>query len=824
MSGDKGSRTTRSSSRTSMTEKDGNQLFLMPSPAQAEGAEALKAATKQPQHRLALLERHTTVSPTSVPAVRPKVVTSTPSISIQPTVDLAKYEMENYKPEEVEPHDKDVLCGRGGLTNYHPGNAWYRNMVRANRSLYKASPKHSKILVAKSICGHVLAQGSRFLECDKRTGSWFTISYKRAVDKTSQALREKDRYSDEPEPEINPIFASRAKGPFSIITHPPPDSNAPPRFIEDLKKRQSMEKGPAEDDDFATHARKEASEKKKPKQSPAQTDRVKLNKQSQQGKRSNESSNADNTTVPPESTVDAAVSVMASRMGAANGIANPAPANNVEVELATAHPSLNQDQAAAYALAHNVMQQNLQQAMPDRDRIVQVANLFWQRASNAKRLKPNPSDLSSMYAANPSIANFTILQQQNAALQSQNVALQNAALQKFSQQSSPQIVSTKMDDSTTKQLDTSATPKNPVTPSQFKQFLQEKATPSAKATETDDQFADSQEDQFADPEDEDEQPPLTSAPGSVPEQSQATTNADNEIEKARVKSECNKVSGPSEKLKGSIVDHEDEATAAMAMVQFAAATTKNDTAEAVVSTPSVATVDICSVVKPASQVNDKTVGDSTLKFGPICRVCKTSIMFRGHVPNPSIMNPELIWVDHGAPVAPAAMRHIVDMVHGHCRAHHPHWPLWNVLIPVSLDIPTAMNVFHRSLAASAAALPHTLGDTYDSVHELCYRIGHRIGLAKGWVWWFPWQAANQSTANYLALCATSKSTSTKLLVGYERTFIQAICENWEKLATMTHQERLDIYNNFFSVPFCIETLRVKGDLFPPANPIGKKLP
>jgi len=108
-------------------------------------------------------------------------------------------EQEHTPAEHVlHPHDHDVLCGRGGLTNHHPGNSWYRRLVRSNRSLYKKSPKHTKLLVSKAIVHHVLSQNppGRFLECHKTNGLWYPVPYKRAVDKTSQALRERDRDDD----------------------------------------------------------------------------------------------------------------------------------------------------------------------------------------------------------------------------------------------------------------------------------------------------------------------------------------------------------------------------------------------------------------------------------------------------------------------------------------------------------------------------------------------------------------------------------------------------------------------------------------------------
>ena len=84
------------------------------------------------------------------------------------------------------------------MSNHHPGNEWYRRLIRSNRNLYRACPKHTKLLVAKAIVQAVQEQNGRFLERNIQTGMWYTIPYKRAVDKTSQGLREKDRENEGP--------------------------------------------------------------------------------------------------------------------------------------------------------------------------------------------------------------------------------------------------------------------------------------------------------------------------------------------------------------------------------------------------------------------------------------------------------------------------------------------------------------------------------------------------------------------------------------------------------------------------------------------------
>ena len=96
----------------------------------------------------------------------------------------------------VKTGSQDVLCGRGGLTNQHAGNEWFRRLVKSNRPLYRSCPKHTKILVAKAIVQAVQQQDppGRFLEvADKEAKTWKQIPYKRCVDKTSQALREREQ-------------------------------------------------------------------------------------------------------------------------------------------------------------------------------------------------------------------------------------------------------------------------------------------------------------------------------------------------------------------------------------------------------------------------------------------------------------------------------------------------------------------------------------------------------------------------------------------------------------------------------------------------------
>ncbi|KAL3822591.1 hypothetical protein ACHAXA_011510 [Cyclostephanos tholiformis] len=97
------------------------------------------------------------------------------------------------------PHPTDVLCGRGGRINSHPGNVRFRSLVEMNRRRYLdvMTRKAEKARIAASIVACVRAHGGgggggggRFLKEDAASGTWIEIGDERAIKKTGQALRE----------------------------------------------------------------------------------------------------------------------------------------------------------------------------------------------------------------------------------------------------------------------------------------------------------------------------------------------------------------------------------------------------------------------------------------------------------------------------------------------------------------------------------------------------------------------------------------------------------------------------------------------------------
>jgi len=89
-----------------------------------------------------------------------------------------------------DPLDTDVLCGRDAYVQRHIGNLNYRKLVNSNKEAYIACQKTDKLKISRSIVAAIRGQQGRFLEKNKVDGTWYDIGDKKAIEKTSQALRE----------------------------------------------------------------------------------------------------------------------------------------------------------------------------------------------------------------------------------------------------------------------------------------------------------------------------------------------------------------------------------------------------------------------------------------------------------------------------------------------------------------------------------------------------------------------------------------------------------------------------------------------------------
>eukprot|EP00978_Attheya_sp_CCMP212_P008904 scaffold21003_cov59-Attheya_sp.AAC.2 len=151
-------------------------------------------------------------SPPCKPSLNNEVVTRTPT-NQTPKSDLKKGEFRSVSPlndairtgqdtnivleEQVSP--TDVLCGRGGGTNNHAGNKYFRILVSRYRPDYVIAKKAQKSQIARRIVEEIRSRaaenpcggrGGRFLKRNIGSNTWYDIGNKRATEKTSQALRE----------------------------------------------------------------------------------------------------------------------------------------------------------------------------------------------------------------------------------------------------------------------------------------------------------------------------------------------------------------------------------------------------------------------------------------------------------------------------------------------------------------------------------------------------------------------------------------------------------------------------------------------------------
>lgn len=111
---------------------------------------------------------------------------STRSTNVQAKV--AKPMQSQSLKQEITITPNDVLLGRGGGTNRHNGNIYYRNLVSRKQPAYVQAKKMDKSVIAKSIVANIRERNGRFLKND--AGSWVDVGDRRATEKTSQALRE----------------------------------------------------------------------------------------------------------------------------------------------------------------------------------------------------------------------------------------------------------------------------------------------------------------------------------------------------------------------------------------------------------------------------------------------------------------------------------------------------------------------------------------------------------------------------------------------------------------------------------------------------------
>jgi len=91
------------------------------------------------------------------------------------------------------PHANDVLYGRGGGTNHHPGNRRYRALVKAKQLCYNNAIRPERGSVAHQIVKDwrtTQRPPGRFLRLNQKSGMWDDVGDAMAREKTAQLFRE----------------------------------------------------------------------------------------------------------------------------------------------------------------------------------------------------------------------------------------------------------------------------------------------------------------------------------------------------------------------------------------------------------------------------------------------------------------------------------------------------------------------------------------------------------------------------------------------------------------------------------------------------------
>jgi hypothetical protein len=144
-------------------------------------------STPQGKKKIASKEAAVDNSPTRKEEEESNVVTKerkTPGVSVRMTL----------LPEDFEPGEHDVLCGRGGICKNWSGNVSYRRLVRSKLQEYSlADTKHLKGVILDSIVKEVRKKSGRgggFIKKDDATNRWCEVGDFLAREKTSQCFRD----------------------------------------------------------------------------------------------------------------------------------------------------------------------------------------------------------------------------------------------------------------------------------------------------------------------------------------------------------------------------------------------------------------------------------------------------------------------------------------------------------------------------------------------------------------------------------------------------------------------------------------------------------
>jgi hypothetical protein len=105
---------------------------------------------------------------------------------------MGRYQSNKTPETEDDAFVRDVIMGRGKRVSEWPGNVFFRQVVNKHRQVYAEAHRSKKVDVAIAVIAEVHKNRGRFMAED-HNGAWVEIEHARAVEKSCQALREKEK-------------------------------------------------------------------------------------------------------------------------------------------------------------------------------------------------------------------------------------------------------------------------------------------------------------------------------------------------------------------------------------------------------------------------------------------------------------------------------------------------------------------------------------------------------------------------------------------------------------------------------------------------------
>ncbi|KAL3943848.1 MAG: hypothetical protein SGBAC_002099 [Bacillariaceae sp.] len=117
-----------------------------------------------------------------------------------------------------EPHENDVLMGRGGKNNQHVGNEQLRTFARGRSTNYQNASKKGKSSISRELVRIVrdLQPPGRFLRKNPETNKWEDVGNDVAREKTSQVLRDAVAFHSVPSPSTGDGPSLESQSPLAV--------------------------------------------------------------------------------------------------------------------------------------------------------------------------------------------------------------------------------------------------------------------------------------------------------------------------------------------------------------------------------------------------------------------------------------------------------------------------------------------------------------------------------------------------------------------------------------------------------------------------------